>query len=98
MAVAPEEVREKARTVERQGKGLLVLINQLLDISKTKSSAGNPDWKNGNITAHLGMIIETCRDYARSRNIDLQFLPEGEIVMDSLLSNAFKFTPGHGTR
>ena len=98
MAVAPEEVREKARTDERQGKGLLVLINQLLDSSKTKSSAGNHDWKNCNITAHLGMIIETCRDYARSRNIDLQFLPEGEIVMDSLLSNAFKFTPGHGTR
>ena len=46
-----EAVRENARTIERQGKGLLTLINQLLDISKIKSSVGNPDWYNGNITA-----------------------------------------------
>lgn len=102
-----EEVRENARTIERQGKGLLTLINQLLDISKIKSSVGNPDWCNGNIAAHLTMIIETYRDYARSRNIDLHFLAKEAVemdfvpdyvskVMNNLLSNAFKFTPEYG--
>lgn len=102
-----EAVRENARTIERQGKGLLTLINQLLDISKIKSSVGNPDWCNGNITAHLTMIIETYRDYARSRNIDLYFLAKEAVemdfvpdyvskVMNNLLSNAFKFTPEYG--
>ncbi|WP_373759111.1 hybrid sensor histidine kinase/response regulator transcription factor [Bacteroides heparinolyticus] len=101
------EVRDKAQIIERQGKGLLTLINQLLDISKIKSSVGNADWRNGNITAHLTMIVETYRDYARSRNIDLQFFAKETVEMDfvpdyvnkvinNLLSNAFKFTPEYG--
>ena len=101
------DVSGKAKTIERQGSGLLALINQLLDISKIKSSMGNADWKNGNITAHLAMIIETYREYARSRNIDLQFLSKETVemdfvpdyvnkVMNNLLSNAFKFTPEYG--
>lgn len=32
-----DEVKERAKTIERQGRGLLTLINQLLDISKIKS-------------------------------------------------------------
>ena len=102
-----EEVRDKARTIERQGNGLLTLINQLLDISKIRSAVGNADWRNGNITAHLTMIVETYRDYARSRNIDLQFFGREAVEMDfvpdyvnkvlnNLLSNAFKFTPEYG--
>ncbi|WP_373843254.1 response regulator [Bacteroides heparinolyticus] len=106
-ATDAEEVKDKAQTIERHGKGLLALINQLLDISKIKSSVGNADWRNGNITAHLTMIVETYRDYARSRNIDLQFFAKETVemdfvpdyinkVMNNLLSNAFKFTPEYG--
>ena len=102
-----EEVKTKAQTIERQGNGLLMLINQLLDISKIKSAVGNPDWKNGNIIAYLTMVVESYHSYARSRNIDLQFFPKGEVFMDfvpnyvvkvmnNLLSNAFKFTPEYG--
>ena len=102
-----EEVKTKAQTIERQGNGLLMLINQLLDISKIKSAVGNPDWRNGNIIAYLTMVVESYHSYARSRNIDLQFFPKGEVFMDfvpnyvvkvmnNLLSNAFKFTPEYG--
>ncbi len=31
----PEDAREKSGTIERMGNGLLLLVNQLLDISKT---------------------------------------------------------------
>ena len=105
--IGNDEVKGKAQTIERQGEGLLTLINQLLDISKVKSAVGDADWKNGNIMAYLTMIVESYRDYARSRNIDLHFLLKGEVVMDfvpdyvvkvmnNLLSNAFKFTPEYG--
>ena len=106
-ASGAEEVKTKAQTIERQGNGLLMLINQLLDISKIKSAVGNPDWRNGNIIAYLTMVVESYHSYARSRNIDLQFFPKGEVFMDfvpnyvvkvmnNLLSNAFKFTPEYG--
>lgn len=106
-AAESEEVKDKARTIEWQGNGLLTLINQLLDISKIKSAVGNADWRNGNITAQLTMIVETYRDYARNRNIDLQFFAKDTVEMDfvpdyvnkvinNLLSNALKFTPEYG--
>ena len=106
-AVEAEGVKDKAQTIERQGNGLLTLINQLLDISKIKSAAGNQDWCNGNITTHFTMIIESWRDYAHCRNIDLQLFIKDTVEMDfipdyvnkvanNLLSNAFKFTPEYG--
>ena len=58
-----DEVKERAKTIERQGRGLLTLINQLLDISKIKSQVGNLDWRNGSITTYVSMLVErisTC--------------------------------------
>ncbi|MBR8730421.1 Sensor histidine kinase RcsC [Porphyromonas levii] len=106
-ATEAEGVSDKAQTIERQGKGLLALINQLLDISKIRSSVGNADWRNGDIMAQLTMIADSWRGYARSRNIDLQFFAKEAVTMDfvpdyvnkvmnNLLSNAFKFTPEYG--
>ena len=102
-----EQVRQRAATIERQGQGLLTLINQLLDISKIKSQVGNLDWRNGSITTYVSMIVDTYREYARSRNIDLQLYVKEPVTMDfvpdyvhkvlgNLLSNAFKFTPEYG--
>ena len=101
------EVQNKAQIISRHGNGLLTLINQLLDITKVKSSIGNPNWKRGNIEAHILMIVETYREYAKQRNIDLQFMSQGPVemnfvpdyankVLNNLLANAFKFTPEFG--
>ena len=102
-----EEVKDSAQTIERQGKGLLALINQLLDISKIKSKVGSLDWRNGSITTYATMIVDTYRDYARTKNIELQFYAKEAVTMDfvpdyvskvlnNLISNALKFTPEYG--
>lgn len=103
------EVRAKAQIIERQGRGLLTLINHLLDIAKIKSAVGNADWRNGNIVAYISMIIDSYRDYAHSRHITLRFTAREEVtldfvpdyvrkVMNNLLSNAFKFPPPMAAR
>ena len=102
-----EQIRERAESIERQGQGLLTLINQLLDISKIKSSVGDPRTCRGNVTAHIAMIVDSYRDYASSRGIELIYQPQDQVemsfvpdyvnkVFNNLLSNAFKFTPPQG--
>ena len=102
-----DDIRDKAKTIERQGHRLLNLINQLLDIAKVKSSMGNANWRNGNITAYITMIAESFREYAKIRKINLTFIPKETVVMDfvpdyitklisNLLANAIKFTPEYG--
>lgn len=102
-----DTTREKATTIKRQGHYLLNLINQLLDITKVKSSMGNANWRNGNITAYITMVTENYRDYAQSRKIDFTFIPKEAVVMDfvpdyitkvisNLLANAIKFTLEYG--
>lgn len=101
------KVKEKAQSIERQGNELLTLINQLLDISKIKSSVIVPDWKNGKVTRRISMIVESYRNFAERKNIDLQFFAKEDVEMDfvpdymnkvigNLLSNAIKFTPEYG--
>ena len=102
-----DDIRDKATTIERQGHRLLNLINQLLDFTKVKSSMGNANWRNGNITAYITMIAESFREYAKIRKINLTFIPKETVVMDfvpdyitklisNLLANAIKFTPEYG--
>ena len=102
-----DDNRKRALTIEKQGKSLLTLINQILDISKLKSNIGNPEWNNGNVCAYVEMIVEGYRQYAANRGIALQYVEKNQVTMDfipdyigkvmnNLLSNAMKFTPRTG--
>lgn len=107
-SITTDEAHDMGMTIERQGNRILRLINQLLDISKIRSAIGKPEWRNGNVVAYISMIVEMFEDYARKRDIRLQFIPlENEIYTDfvpeyinklisNLLSNAIKFTPALG--
>lgn len=102
-----DQTRGIGKTIEHHGNNLLTLINQLLEISKVKSVVGEPDWRHGNLTAHIATIVDGYRQFAHEKLIELNFIAQGPMEMDfvpdyinkvvgNLLSNALKFTPEHG--
>ncbi len=90
--------------IERQGRNLSELVNQLLDISNFKTTPKAVEWKTGNIVTFISMITETFRIYAKQKDIDIFFFSEErEIetnfvpnylnkIMQNLLGNAIKFS------
>ena len=112
-----EELKAKAKNKEnaseidaisRQGQRLLCLVNQLLDIAKVRSSIGKANWKTGNITVFIQMIVENIRpqavkniielDYrADKKEVNMDFVPDFMYkIITNILSNALKFTPKGG--
>jgi len=100
--------RRYANNIQRSGKQLLEMINDILDLAKIE---------NGKLEVHpstfdIGTIVATQCDMAQplsqKKNIDLEFdvtpdlppvrLDQGKIVqiLNNLLSNAIKFTPDGG--
>lgn len=105
---SPAQAQDIGRSIERQGKHILRLINQLLDISKIKSALGSPDWRYGDVAAYIAMIVESYTDYANQREVRLQFISNPKNVdtdfvpdyvdkmIGNLLSNSLKYTPRYG--
>lgn len=93
--------------IERQGRNLSDLVNQLLDIANLRTTGDSVEWKTGNIVAFVEMVHETYSIYAKQQEMELQFFSdEAEIETDfvpnylnkilrNLLSNAIKYSePG----
>ena len=96
------------QTIIRQGDHLLNLVNQLLNISKVRSSIEEPEWRTGDIVAFIRMIVENFQIFAQQKHLNLIFVPQQNFlqadfvpeyfqkVMHNLLSNALKYTPKGG--
>lgn len=107
-SLSREKIVSDTTVISRQGNKLLDLINQLLDISKIKSTIGNADWQQGNIVAFIRMCMETFRSYAQEKRVELIYTPEQNMVtmdfvpdymckiLDNLISNSLKFTNALG--
>ena len=94
--------------IRNNGKNLLQLINQLLDLSKLESGGLKLKLQQGDIVPYLRYLAESFQTYANSHNLSLRFHATLEtLVMDydpeqlkqivtNLISNAVKFTPSGG--
>lgn len=90
--------------IERQGRNLSELVNQLLDMANLRAADDSIEWKTGNIVSFVKMVAETYNLYARQQDMELQFFSdETEIETDfvpgylnkilcNLLSNAIKYS------
>ncbi len=99
---------EGLRLIWRNGKQLLNLINQMLDLSKLESGQMPLKLINGDVASFLQYIFESFHSYADSKDIRLHFMSDHEElhidfdpeklqnVVSNLLSNAIKFTPAGG--
>jgi signal transduction histidine kinase/CheY-like chemotaxis protein len=106
---APRQwLREGVKTIRRNGRNLLRLVNQMLDLARLEGGALPLTMIQGDIVAHLKTMMEMYRSYADAKNITLRFEADSApIIMDfdpdkigdivsNLLSNALKFTPAGG--
>jgi signal transduction histidine kinase len=53
--------------IERQGRNLSELVNQLLDLANLRAADDSIEWKTGNIVSFVEMVAETYSLYADSR-------------------------------
>lgn len=100
--------RKTVSTLGRNARRLLLLINQLLDISKMEKKAMKLNLEIGDLSQKLQILVSSFQSLAESQNIeyiiDIASCPvkacydadKVEKVVINLLSNAFKFTPNDG--
>ncbi len=94
--------------IEKNGRQLLRLVNQLLDLSKVDSGTFALNYQRGDIVNYLKYLIESFHSLAEQKAIQLHFLSDlDSLFMDydqerlqqifnNLLSNALKFTKEGG--
>jgi len=109
MADQLDETKGQERSlIRRNGRRLLRLINQLLDLARLEAQGLRFQWVQGDMVSYLRYLTESFQSLAQDRKIELKVetdLPElmmdydAEKIQDiiyNLLSNALKFTPEEG--
>ncbi|NJB87748.1 signal transduction histidine kinase/DNA-binding response OmpR family regulator [Lewinella marina] len=94
--------------IGRNGRQLLGLVNQLLDLSRLESGSVGVHYIHDDIVAYLRYLTESFYSAAERRSLRFLFYSEeNELLMDydetkvmqivnNLISNALKFTPAYG--
>lgn len=77
--------------MEQNGKRLLTLINQLLDLSKMESGQYQLKYKKGNVLNEASMLVQSFHSYAEHHNISL-LLQQTENAKLLLSENPFIYS------
>lgn len=103
-----ENIPTKMDTITKNGKNLLKLVDQMLDLSKLESGKMSVNKINTNIIPFLKYVFQLQEFYAEEKNIsmlfsagsqsyELEFDPEKTAaIVSNLLNNSIKFTPAGG--
>ncbi|WP_340111262.1 ATP-binding response regulator [Maribellus mangrovi] len=98
----------KMDTIIKNGKNLLQLVDQMLDLSKLESGRMSINKISANIIPFLKYVFQLQEFYAEEKNISMHFSSESQSyevefdpeklasIVSNLLSNAIKFTPDGG--
>lgn len=102
-------IEDGYRIICSNANKLLRMVNQLLALSKLEAGQLNLQVIKADIVSLVDRIFNTFLSLAEHRNIDFRFNNEVsflemyfdreklETILNNLLSNAFKFTPGGGS-
>lgn len=94
--------------ITRNGRNLLNLVNEMLDLSKLENGKMTLNLINGDIISFLRYIVESFQSLAASQQKQFHFLADTDElavafdaekirqVITNLFSNALKFTPASG--
>jgi len=94
--------------IKRNSGRLLLLVNQILDLSKLESGKIEMNYHQGDFISYLKYLITNTQSFAESKKLKLHFHSEQDVLMmdfddvkiqqviNNLLSNAVKFTPENG--
>src|SRR4029078_7514750 len=97
--------RDFAKTIHSSGNDLLMLINDILDLSKIESGTVVVDVSDVRLDDLHSFVERTFRHVAESKSVDFHIWPASDLptslftdakrlqqILKNLLSNAFKFT------
>jgi signal transduction histidine kinase/ligand-binding sensor domain-containing protein/DNA-binding response OmpR family regulator len=105
----PFEIRQQLSIVHRNSKRLLRMVNQLLDFRRVQNDLVKLRIQQIELIPFLRQIFESFEGLAEQKDIRYNFtydrddlkiwgdIQKLDIVIFNLLSNAFKFTPDHGS-
>lgn len=94
--------------IRRNGRRLLTLVNQMLQLRRLENGVETPVYRHGDVLPMLRYAVDSFESAARTKRITLDLeVPEEAIFMDydrerlldilvNLLSNALKYTPPGG--
>lgn len=108
MSTDPVQWLEKgSRTIDRNARILLNLVDQMLDLAKLEAGAMPVNLIRADVILCIRHVVELFRSFAESKGIEMEFVPrQQEMVLDydqdaiikivsNLITNALKFThPG----
>jgi len=99
-----EEVSQKNTTIRRNGRQLLNLVDQLLELSKLESGKQTIELEEGVLSGYISHLVNSFESLARLRGINVShkidfdeklFLYDSvkiQQVLSNLISNAIKFS------
>jgi signal transduction histidine kinase/DNA-binding response OmpR family regulator/ligand-binding sensor domain-containing protein len=105
---ADHQLQQSASLIERNGRSLLRLVNQILDLTKLEAGAMALQPVRADLVGFMHYITESVQTMAIAKGVYLQFQADQPTldtdfdkdklgdILSNLLTNALKFTPTGG--